>query len=130
MKSLVNEGGLFIDVEYFYTPSPMYIRFIKLIFQKGIFFITVQEDDSLELTENIAESILEEDGLEKINVSDELPWKLSIGKSVLWARTMVNQQGYFDGLQFDFANNVSQEPVIIQLISMPAHIDIFTVKRV
>jgi hypothetical protein len=120
MKSMVVESGQLLEVECLYhTDLPNDIGLIKLAFQQGTYFVVAKEDDSLELTRD-ATSI----DFEGIKVSSEFPWHSAIGKHVRWVWTMVNQQGYLDGLQFEFANNITQEPIVIQLIAMASGIDI------
>ena len=44
------------------------------------------------------------------------PWKEAVGKPLLWTWLMTNQQGYLDGVQFEFASSVEKASVVIQLI--------------
>ena len=37
---------------------------------------------------------------------------------------MVNQQGYLDGLQFEFSENVEKESLVIQLIAIASSIEV------
>ncbi len=129
MRTVVYESGQFVNVEYFFHQNlPAEIGAIKLWFQKEVFLVIVKpDDDSLEITKEHIDRVLEEEGYKSTQMSNEMPWKLAIGNHVRWIWTLVNQQGYLDGLQFEFADNISQEQVIIQLIAIASRIDIKTV---
>ncbi len=128
MKTLVYESGQFVNVEYFFHPDlAAEIGAIKLCFQKEIFFVIVKPDDELEMTDEKIDLVLEKEGYKSTQMSHEIPWKLAIGNHVRWIWTLTNQQNYLDGLQFEFANNVNQKSVIIQLIAIASRIDIRTV---
>ena len=128
MRTIAYENGKFVDAESFFHPDlPTEIGVIKLCFQKGIFFVVAQNDDSLELTDRNIENDLKKEGFKSIRLSNDMPWQSAIGRHIRWLWTLMNQQGYIDGLQFEFADNVSQEAVIIQLIAIASRIDIKTV---
>jgi hypothetical protein len=128
MRTIVYESGKFVDVEYFFHPNlPTEIGAIKLWFQKGIFFVVAKSDDSLECTDKNIESDLKKEGFKSTHSSHDMPWQPAIGRHIRWIWTLMNQQDYLDGLQFEFADNVSQKSVIIQLIAIASRIDIKTV---
>ncbi len=123
MQSITDESGQLVEVEsFYYTDLPTDIGLIKLAFQQNSFFVVVKEDDSLELTDKVT---FTENDFKRINMSDKLPWQAAIGKQIRWIWTMVNQQGYLDGLQFEFANNINQKPVVIQLIAVASGIKVY-----
>jgi hypothetical protein len=125
MKSMVDESGQLMGVEcFYYTDLPTDIGFIKLAFQQNHYFVVATEDDSLEVTDNVA-NLFEPNDFKCVDMSDRSPWQSAIGKQVRWIWTMVNQQGYLDGLQFEFANDISQKPVVLQLIAIASGIDIY-----
>jgi hypothetical protein len=129
MRTVVYESGPFVNVEYFFHPDlPADIGAIKFWFQKKVFFVIVKpDDDSLEMTEEKIDRILEGQGYKSTHMSHEIPWKLAIGNHVRWIWTLTNQQNYLDGLQFEFSDNVSQKSVIIQLLAIASRIEIKTV---
>ena len=43
------------------------------------------------------------------------PIQSAIGRPLIWAWEMTNQQGYLDGIQLEFAEDVSAESVVVQL---------------
>jgi Family of unknown function (DUF6334) len=49
-----------------------------------------------------------------LNESD--PWRLALGKPLFWSWSMTDQFGYRDGLQLAFAENVSDDSIIVQFI--------------
>jgi len=126
MKFMAYESGHLVEVECFYPSDlPTDIGFIKRGFQQGSYFVVATDDDSLKLTDSVAEVDVDVDDFNSVNMSDKLPWQSAIGRSVRWVWTMVNQQGYLDGLQFEFANNITQEPVVIQLIAIASSIKLY-----
>ncbi len=128
MKTIAYESGQFVNVEYFFHPNlPAEIGAIKFWFQKKVFFVIVKPDDELEMTEEKIDLVLEKEGYKSTYMSHEIPWQLAIGNHVRWIWTLTNQQNYLDGLQFEFADNVSQKSVIIQLLAIASRIDIKTV---
>ena len=69
-------------------------------------FVIAKEDDSLKLTDKLPNKFLRTNSL--IFQSNQRPWKWLIGSPVRWVWNMVNQQGYLDGLQFEFSENVEK----------------------
>jgi len=125
MKSMVDESGQLMAVEcFYYIDLPTEIGFIKLAFEQNNYFVVATEEDSLEVTDNVA-SLFEADEFKRVDLSHRSPWQSAIGKPVRWIWTMVNQQGYLDGLQFEFANDITQKPVVLQLIAMASGINIY-----
>ena len=54
------------------------------------------------------------------------PWNDAVGKTLAWIWLLKNQQGYKDGLRFEFSSNEkSKTPVIITLIAIASSIKIY-----
>ena len=54
-------------------------------------------------------------------------WQPCIGKGLQWAWSMTNQQGYTDGMRFEFHNPDESESVIVELIAMASGLHFFSV---
>lgn len=93
---------------------------LVLVFGGCFLSIRVLDDDSLSFNVSTAYKY---DNLVERDLSNEIPWVQCIGKPVRWFWTMKNNQGYFDGVQFEFAMNVTDEASIIQLVGMASRID-------
>ncbi len=126
IQTMANDSGLLREVEYFYDEDlPSDISAIKLIFQHHTYVVVVvKDDDSLELVEDPTAENWANPGLQSFTVSHQLPWRMAKGRMVRWAWTLVNQQGYLDGLQFEFANHLSQSPLVVQLTAMASRIEV------
>ncbi len=113
-QQLVSVEGQFIV--YDDPPGPPLLVAIKLYFENISILAIVQNDDSIELRVN---GCFVDAPDHEVRVLNELaPWNAAISRPLLWAWMMINQQGYFDGLQFDFAENVSAPVSRIQLLAL------------
>jgi|GEM_PF-3047616 len=64
------------------------------------------------------------------SVSAIAPWRGLIGRSLLWSWQMVNNQGYEDGWQFEFAARLENEnPATVQLVAIASEIHVAVVDR-
>ena len=128
IESLIETGEKLIKVEHLcHEQDPMFVGKIVLYFQYSICVLVANEqDDSLEIQDNLSESFPEE--LASINYSHKKPWVQAIGGEIRWVWLMTNQQGYIDGMQFEFINAViGEDPVIIQLMVAASSIEVRTV---
>lgn len=124
-QAIVEEAGSLTCVEYLYHADiPNSIGIIKFSFQQGNYFIVAKEDDSLKLTDKLASRLLKKESFISQNSSNQWPWQWVIGKPVRWVWNMVNQQGYLDGLQFEFSENVEKESLVIQLMAIASAIEV------
>lgn len=91
---------------YSFNELPNEIAVIKLEFETFSFFVSVIEDtDEIELTHSIK--------LSDLTGSDiSLFFHRCYGLRLCWAWSMVNNQGYTDGLKFEFENNQIVELVV------------------
>ncbi len=55
-------------------------------------------------------------GINMLDISETSPWSKCIGFPLMWSWTLTNQQGYEDGLQFEFAVNVESESTLVQIL--------------
>lgn len=80
----------------------------------AVAFVADNSDDSLVLCE--ASEWQPDPDLVHVSMTDEEPWCAAVGKPIIWSWSMVNQQGYRDGYQLEFAENVSDTEIVVQLL--------------
>jgi hypothetical protein len=119
----IDLGDLLI-VEYLVESTlPESIEAIIFNFENQAFTIKVViDDDSIEVVSGRASS---EPSHNIISVSKNKPWSLAIGKRIIWSWALINHQGYHDAIQFEFAKDLSDSSVIIQLIAAALSIRIY-----
>ncbi len=89
---------------------------ISVIFETKTVHIVVQSDDSLEL---LSENEWHPNGgNRRASLIASVPWSSAKGKPLMWSWMLHNQQGYFDGLQMEFAKDSSDKPTVIQLVAL------------
>ena len=104
-----------VDGQYFVGDGgPPMLTAIRLSFAETAIMLVAQDDDSIEVI--VTGSFECGPECEVRNLNEVAPWKDAIGRPLLWAWRMTNQQGYFDGLQFDFAKTVESPVTRIQLL--------------
>ena len=92
---------------------------IVLAFETCRVAVVAQADDSIDIRS--AEGLVEACDIDLSAVS---PWNQAIGKPLMWSWTMTNQQGYFDGLQLEFAEHSGAEAVVVQAICIGSELKI------
>lgn len=64
-----------------------------------------------------------------VDASETEPWRSAIGKPLFCAWLMTNVYGICDGLQLEFAENVSDTHVTLQMIGVGSTIQLCGVQR-
>jgi hypothetical protein len=98
------------DEEFRDSPSAVLMYFSSTVIMVRV----VTEDDSVEIIPldfNVANN------LDSINVSSDVLWKDAIDAKLQWVWGLINQQGYADGIQFEWIQSISQRRITIQLIA-------------
>ncbi len=123
---LADEAGALRVVGYLYDAEvPKAVAGVRLIFDHGDWVVTVDEDDdTIELAET-TDKVL--DRWQIAEASSFFPWAAAIGKTVRWAWTLENQQGYLDALQLELASTSRGGSVGIQLVAMASHLAVHAV---
>ena len=95
---------------------------VRFQFTNEIVVLAAQDDDSL----GVFGSSWDCDGIDIVsrNLGKFSPWNLAIAKPLLWSWRMINQQGYFDGVQLQFGSNVTDLGVQVQLIVVSSEVKI------
>ncbi len=93
---------------------------IVLKFESGTLPLFVTDDDELTIVKNFdVHSPTEGHFCESIGSFP--PWRDVLGASVLWGWVLVNQQGYTDGMQFEFLKPTG-ESAVVQLLAVAGEI--------
>jgi len=117
------EYGKLISVYYhesvFDDGSPSMLSAIQLQFEAGdVYHEALCDTDEITCNSNLVDSYDN-----SINVSKTEPWKTIIGNEVNWIWNLKNQQGYDDGIQYEFKTSQT-ETQMIQLLVMASEIKI------
>lgn len=96
---MCEEAGRLQRVRYGrYPDAPSMVWVVRLTFARGDWsLVAVPDDDSLMITAE-----LESDHCVFADAPEDSPWHAVLGRSPLWIWTLTNQQGYVDGIQFEF----------------------------
>ena len=104
-----SEAGALVFVEPVYSafenPDAVHLNFERASYTVG----QNPDDDTITLLRRKLPSIHP--------ASEVEPFSRAIGKRVLWAWILTNQQGYTDGLQFEFWKSAEEEQVVVQFIA-------------
>ncbi len=93
--------------------TPM-LTAIKITFEPTIVILLAQDDDSIKV---LTDGALVDLPHSEVRTLLHTPaWEKAALRPLLWVWKMVNQQGYFDGLQFDFANSAEEAVSRVQLL--------------
>ncbi len=104
------------------------IEAIEMQFESSVSTIYVESDfDTLQI--KLSEMEIGSDCYIKIATSLE-PWKEAVGRSLAWIWLLNNQQGYEDGIRFEFSSkDEDQTEVIITLIGIATSIQIYSSQK-
>ena len=92
---------------------------IALCFDGLILYVVAQEDDSFELRREDWRPDLR---WTVVSLMERRPWSAAKGKPLLWSWMLLNQQGYFDGLQLEFSRNSEDRSVVVQLVAIGSEV--------
>ena len=87
---------------------------LRLSFGSKSIMLIANEDDSISV---VGDQEMHEVALhESRDIGHSLPWAKVIQRPMLWAWVLINQQGYFDGVQMEFAETCDSTRTRIQLL--------------
>jgi hypothetical protein len=92
---------------------------ICLNFSSHSLFISVDEDDIPIISSEKPKGF---EGAK--NRVTEGYWLKAYNKPILFCWTLIGDHGYLDGLQIEFARDVNDESITLQIIAMPASLSI------
>ena len=67
--------------------------------------------------------------LDAIDVSENALWKDAIGSQLHWVWSLINNQGYTDGIQFEWTNHSLKISIVIQAIAIASHFQLYKIER-
>ena len=85
-------------------------------------FRAVPDDDTLVASVGALAAVPDE---EVIDLCGEPPWSSCLGLSVCWGWRLTNQQGYADGVRFEFGRPDEVTSVIVELVVAASAIRLF-----
>src|SRR6266540_3026010 len=97
---------------------------VRLAYEAGVLRVVGYLYDTVDLMET-TDKILESWRI--ADASSFFPWAAAVGKTVRWAWTLENQQGYLDALQLELADTKRGGFVGIQLVAMASHLVVHSV---
>jgi len=115
-------GGDLVAVrEHRFEGDPKLVTRVDLAFEKCAVAVVANGDDDtisleLELPDQDVDATVHD-------VTNDTPWSDKIGKPLLWGWAMINQQGYEDGIQLEFAETVEDQSRTIQLMVIGSSIE-------
>ena len=81
-----------------------------------------KDDDTLVTTIGPLVATLDET---LVDVSASPPWSACVGLGARWLWELTNQQGYTDGVRFEFGESGKPFQVVVELVVLACAIDIF-----
>ncbi len=98
-----------------------------MYFDKIVAMIRViREDDSVEVRSIEFELA---NKLDAIDVSDNYLWKDALGSQLHWVWSLTNNQGYTDGIQFEWTNHSLKKSIMIQAIAIGSCFRLYKVEQ-
>jgi Family of unknown function (DUF6334) len=86
----------------------------------------IADDDSVELK---AIDFDLANKLNAIDVSDNALWKDALGSQLHWVWSLTNNQGYTDGIQFEWTNHSLKKSIVIQAIAIASCFRLYKVEQ-
>jgi hypothetical protein len=106
-----------------HSPNAILMYFSKIV----IIIKVVEEDDSVEL---ISINLDMANEIDSIDVSSDTLWKDIINVNLRWVWVLTNQQGYTDGIQFEWGDPSSEKSIIVQAIAVASCFRLYKVEEV
>jgi Family of unknown function (DUF6334) len=98
-----------------------------MYFDKIVAMIRVIEDDDTVELKSIDIELANK--FDTIDVSDNSLWKDAIGSQLHWVWSLTNNQGYTDGIQFEWTNHSLKKSVMIQAIAIASCFRLYKVEQ-
>ena len=107
-----------------------WIDAIELQFENGTVATVYVDSESDSLKLELGEVELRDDCYVR-DASPLVPWKEALGRSLSWIWLLTNQQGYEDGLRFEFSsNNEGKNVSVVTLIGIASRIQIYSSEKI
>ncbi|GMG88754.1 DUF6334 family protein [Biformimicrobium ophioploci] len=96
---------------------------LEFVFEHGrVFQEAIPEFDEISI-----KALPPDEDCVPVHLGNLEPWSLVLGRGALWVWDLRNHQGYADGLQYSFANTVSDGEIIVQLMVIGSQISVYSV---
>jgi len=103
--------------------GPDWITAVEMRFENTVATVYVGPDyDTLRV--ELTEMKVDSDCYTKL-VTSMIPWDGLIGRPISWIWLLKNQQGYEDGIRFEFLSREKEIPIIITMIGIASSIKIY-----
>jgi hypothetical protein len=124
LTQIVYQSGVLQQVEYVIDPQNLDgLQAIVFIFENDIYTARcLAEDNTIKLSPGRPKVA---DLYQIVSASKQKPWSMVINARLLWAWSLTNQEGYFDGLRLEFASNSTNKAVIIEVVSRALSLKIY-----
>ena len=106
-----------------HSPTAILMYFLKIVIMVRV----VEEDDSVEL---ISLNLDLANTLGGIDVSTNTLWKDTIDINLRWVWGLINQQGYTDGIQFEWGDPSSEKSIMVQAIAAASCFRLYKIEEV
>ena len=109
--------------------DPKFITAVELKFESfSVVLRAIADDDTISVEIDTLKPSSEEP---LVDVGNSAPWLECLGSGISWAWSLTNQQGYQDGVRFEFNNGSAEmHGVSITLIVVASAIVLYTSVRV
>ena len=130
---LYDKGGKLIGVKYSVFDAGLdgtdWVESVEMQFENIVITVYVDTDfDTLRV--NLGEMKVNSDCYLKV-VTSVKPWDELIGRRIAWIWLLTNQQGYEDGLRFEFSTKEKgKESRILTLIGIASSIQFFLSQKI
>jgi Family of unknown function (DUF6334) len=106
-----------------HSPTAILMYFPKMVIMVRV----VEEDDSVEL---ISLNLDQANTFSSIDVSKNILWKDVIDINLRWVWGLINQQGYTDGIQFEWGDPSSAKSIMVQAIAAASCFRLYKIEEV
>lgn len=126
LAKIYDHGGRLVGVtQTLFEGDPRFVTAVGLRFESlSAIFRAVPDNDTLAVS---LESLIPEPSETLIDASQSAPWSGCVGFSICWAWRLTNQQGYSDGVRFEFSEQGTESRAVIELIVAASAIQAFVV---
>ncbi len=120
LEEIIKARETLTDVKYFSKFDQAFVEMLQLNFNKSHLYVCVNaEDDTIRIEQNFPSK--DEDWRQ---FAPHKTWEDVYGKPILWFWYMEYNQGYEDGLQFEFSQDAADKSICVQIIAIASKLSI------
>ena len=116
-----------MSVEGYYFEGTL-LRAICLVFENRSLFFFAQDDDSLGVS--TSKDAIPDDDLQVHDITASAHWSLAVGRTMTWVWRLTNQQGYLDGIQFEFSKDSYNKSWQVQILIVAGAVQAREIRRI